>query len=94
MLLLSGETLRIVRTDPSGRREERTLPVGWLNAVLEEPPGAVPKLVLVGHGLREEIAVTLGENEKRDLCAAVREALHGLRNPRFDNPQLRSPGEA
>ncbi len=94
MLLLSGETLRIVRTDPSGRRQERTLPVGWLNAVLEEPPGAVPKLVLVGHGLREEIAVTLGENEKRDLCAAVREALHGLRNPRFDNPQLRSPGEA
>jgi uncharacterized membrane protein len=94
MLLLSGEALRIVRTDPSGRRQERTMPVGWLNAVLEEPPGAVPKLVLVGHGLREEIAVTLGENEKRDLCAAVREALHRLRNPRFDNPQLRSPREA
>ncbi len=63
--------LRIVRTDRAGRRQERVLPVGWLNVVLEEPPGRVPTLLLVAHGVREEIAATLGEAEKRDLWAAL-----------------------
>lgn len=89
LLLLSDEALRIVRTDRRGHRNERSLPVGWLNAVMEEPPGRVPKLLLVAHGVREEIAATLGEAEKRDLWAALRDALQGLRNPTFDNPQLR-----
>jgi hypothetical protein len=30
----------------------------------------------------------LGEAEKRDLSVALAGALHRLRNPRFDNPQL------
>ena len=46
-------------------------------------------LLLVAHGVREEVAATLGEEEKRDLWAALRAALHQLRNPSFDNPQLR-----
>jgi len=79
-----------VRTGRTGRRDERVLPVGWLNVVLEEQPGRVPKLLLVARGLSEEIAATLGEVEKRDLWSALREALHLARNPRFDNPQLRS----
>ena len=61
------------------------LPIGWLNAVIEEPAGKVPRLLLVARGVREEIATTLGEVEKRDLWAALREALHRLRNPTFDN---------
>ena len=65
LILLSDAALRIVRTDARGRREERSLPVGWLNAVIEEPPGSVPRLLLVAHGVREEIAVTLGSAEKR-----------------------------
>ncbi len=93
LVLLSEDTLRIVRTGRAGRREERVLPVGWLNVVLEEQPGRVPKLLLVARGLREEIAAALGEAEKRDLWSALREALHLARNPSFDNPQLRSePG--
>jgi hypothetical protein len=83
-----------VRTDHHGRRQERRLPVGWLNAVLEEPPGKVPKLLLVAHGLREEVATTLGEGEKRDLWSALRHSLYQLRNPRFDNPQLQARDEA
>jgi uncharacterized membrane protein len=79
-----------VRIDRRGRREERALPVGWLNAVMEEPPGQVPRLLLVAHGVREEIATSLGEAEKRDLGRALRDALHRLRSPRFDNPQLRA----
>jgi uncharacterized membrane protein len=89
LVVLSGDALRIVRTTTSRRREERVLPVGWLNVVLEEQPGRVPRLVLAARGLREEIAAALGEAEKRDLCSALREALHLARNPRFDNPQLR-----
>jgi uncharacterized membrane protein len=88
LILLSEEALRIVRTDWQGRREERVLPVGWLNTLLEEPPGQVPRLLLVAHGVREEIAASLGEVEKRDLSNALANALYQLRNPRFDNPQL------
>ncbi len=88
LVLLSADTLRIVRTDRTGKRQDLQLPVGWLNVVMEELPGRVPKLLLVAHGVREEIAVTLGEEEKRDLWAALRAALHQLRNPQFDNPQL------
>ena len=88
LILLSADVLRIVRTDWRGHRSERVLPVGWLNALLEEPAGQVPRLLLVSHGLREEIAASLGEAEKRDLSVALADALHRLRNPRFDNPQL------
>jgi hypothetical protein len=59
-----------------------------LDALLEELPGRVPRLLLVAHGVREEIATALGEAEKRDLSVALAGALHRLRNPRFDNPQL------
>ncbi len=89
MVLLSDETLRVIRTDRHGQRVERTLPAGWLNVVLEERQGAVPRLVLAAHGVREQIGAALGEAEKRDLAAALDGALHRLRNPRFDNPQLR-----
>ncbi len=88
LIILSENALRIVRTDPRGQRTESVLPVGWLNARLEEPPGRVPRLLLVAHGVQEEIATSLGEAEKRDLSVALGEALHRLRNPRFDNPQL------
>jgi uncharacterized membrane protein len=93
LVLLSEDALRIVRTGRAGRRDERTLPVGWLNVVLDEQPGRVPTLLLVARGVREEIAATLGEAEKRDLWSALRDALHQARNPQFDNVQLRTkPG--
>ncbi len=90
LVLLSEDALRIVRTGRAGRRDECVLPVGWLNVVLDEQPGRVPKLLLVARGVREEIAATLGEAEKRDLWSALRDALHQVRNPRFDNAQLRT----
>lgn len=92
LVLLSEDALRIVRTDRRGQRQQRVLPVGWLQATLEEPPGQVPRLLLVARGMREEIATTLGEAEKRDLWLALRDALHRLRSPSFDNPQLRADG--
>jgi uncharacterized membrane protein len=89
LILLSENRVRIVRTDRRGHRQQCDLPVGWLNAVLEDSPGRVPRLLLVAHGVREEIAAMLGETEKRDLWVALCESLHRLRNPRFDNRQLR-----
>lgn len=88
MLLLTGDALRIVRTDPRGRREERTLAPGWLTVSLEERPGRVPGLWIVTRGVREEIGKSLGEADKRDLAQSLQDALYRLRNPRFDNPQL------
>jgi len=89
MLLLSEASLRIVRTDWRGRRQERTLPAAWLRVRLEDRPGRVPRLVVAARPGEAEIAETLGEAEKRDLAAALQAALERVRRPHFDNPQLR-----
>jgi hypothetical protein len=39
-----------------------------------------------------EIGQLLGEDDKRDLAAALDAALTRYRNPVFDNPQLRDGG--
>ena len=88
VLLLTEAELRVVRTDLQGRRAEKVLPPAWLTVHLEERPGRVSGLWLGTRGAREEVARSLGEDEKRDLARALREALHTWRNPRFDNPQL------
>jgi uncharacterized membrane protein len=89
ILLLSPAELRVVRISPDGRRRDVVLPPAWLNVMLEERPGRVPALLLLAQGRREEVAECLGDTEKRDLAAALREALHAWRHPVFDNPQLR-----
>jgi len=88
VLLLTGQHFRVLRFDQDGNRTERQLPVAWLNVVVEERPGRVPGLFVVTHGRREELARALGENAKRDLAEALRGALHRLRHPVFENPQL------
>lgn len=87
-LLLTETALRVIRTDPGGRRSERVLSPAWLTVHLEDRPGRVPGLWLGARGAREEVARSLGEQEKRDLAQALGDALHRWRNPRFDNPQL------
>ncbi len=86
---LSEESLAITRTDASGRRTSFSLPPDWLNVVLEERPGTVPKLLFSSRGKSFEVARALGEAQKRDLAQALSRAMHRWRNPRFDNPQLR-----
>jgi uncharacterized membrane protein len=88
LLVLTPDALRIIRTDVRGRREERRLPPGWLSVTLQERPGRVPALIAAAGGRKEEIGLSLGELEKRDLGAALAEALYRWRNPRFDNCQL------
>lgn len=89
MLLLEPGVLRVLRRDPRGRRRETRFDTAWLNPVLHESPGRVPRLLLRAHGVREEVATMLGEAEKRELAGALAGALRRMREPRFDNPQLR-----
>ena len=90
LLLLSGEAFRVVRTDAQGRASEFSLPPFWLNVILQERSGRVPGLYLSARGQQIEVAAALGEPEKRDLAEALTEAVHRLKNPIFDNPQLRT----
>ncbi len=93
LLLLSGQEMRVLRTDAQGRASEHSLPPFWLNVTLLERPGRVPGLYLSARGQQLEVATTLGEPEKRDLADALSAAIHRLKNPVFDNPQLRAePG--
>jgi uncharacterized membrane protein len=85
-LVLTEAGLRILRTDRRGARCERCLPASWLAVDLLDRPGRVPVLLVSAPGLREEVAASLGEGEKRDLATALRAALDAQRNPRFDNP--------
>ncbi len=89
ILMLSGGGLRILRVAAGGQTSEQVLPAGWLNVVLTERPGRVPGLYLAARGRQVEVAHSLGEPEKRDLAEALAGALHRLKNPVFDNPQLR-----
>lgn len=91
LVMLTEQTLSIIRTDPAGRRTELRLPTGWLNVVMEEEAGRVPRVLLASHAVREEIGAVLGESERCDLAAALRDALWRMRNPIFDNPQLGEP---
>lgn len=87
LLTLSTGCLRVVRTAASGKRSEVTLASPWLNVMLDEPTGRVPRLLL---GLRTqwvEVGAALGEAEKRELAAAIQDALYRARNPVFGDPE-------
>ena len=89
LILLSAQEFTVIRTDPAGRRKQVTLPSAWLRVDLDGAQG-VPRLLLSSHGRGCEIGSFLHEPEKRSLFEALRCALHGVKNPRFDNPQLRN----
>jgi uncharacterized membrane protein len=89
IISLSENCLEVSRLDVHGRRENFALAPYWLNVVLEERPGMVPKLLLCARQHNYEVARLIGEAQKRDLAAALNRALNRWRNPVFDNPQLR-----
>ncbi len=89
LLLLSHDGLSIIRTSPDGQTRTRHLAADWMTVRLDERPGRVPALMLLGHNQSEEVGRVLGEDAKRALAQALAAALHRRRNPRFDNPQLR-----
>ncbi|MGH7072492.1 MAG: DUF2244 domain-containing protein [Acetobacteraceae bacterium] len=95
LLLLSEQGLIVRRSRRGGGLgEQKVLPVQWLRVVLEERRGRVPGLFLKAHGVSEEVARSLGEEEKRDLASALTAAFDRMRHPVFDNPQLIDPPRA
>ena len=84
LVMLSTDTLTVVRTSPSGERTQVALSSAWLNVRLEERDGRVPRLLLGLRDQRIEVGAALGEVAKRDLAEALRAALHRARNPVFD----------
>ncbi len=89
-LVLTEARLTIERRDRAGRMVRLDLPTAWLRVALEDRPARVPALMLRGRFRPVEVGGSLGECEKRSLAEALGEALHALRHPSFDNPQLRA----
>ncbi|MDO9710777.1 DUF2244 domain-containing protein [Paracraurococcus lichenis] len=89
VVLLTESSLTIRRTDAHGRREALELDPYWARLRLEERPGRVSLLLLRQRQRSVEIGRLLGEEQKRDLAAALEAALRRYREPVFDNPQLR-----
>jgi uncharacterized membrane protein len=88
LIMLNAEALTVIRTDPAGRRKQVSLPSAWLRVNLDAPHG-VARVMLSSHGRGCEVGAFLHEPEKQSLFEALRDALDRLKNPRFDNPQLR-----
>jgi uncharacterized membrane protein len=89
LIMLNSQALTVIRTDPAGRRQEVSLPSAWLRVAFEDVGRGVPHVMVRSHGRGCEVGAFLHEPEKRSLFEALSDALYRLRNPRFDNPQLR-----
>jgi uncharacterized membrane protein len=87
LIMLDAAQLTVIRTDAAGRRARDDFPAAWLRIDLDSTTGA-SRIVLRSHGRAGEVGAFLHEPDKVSLFQALRTALHNLRNPRFDNPQL------
>jgi uncharacterized membrane protein len=90
IISLSYGDLTVLRIAPDGTRRQARMQPAWLLLSLEERPGRAPLLVARERQRQIELGRDLGEEEKRSLAAALAGALQRLRNPVFDNPQLRA----
>ncbi len=90
LILLDAGALTVIRTDVKGRRKQLTLPCAWLRIHLEMDRG-IPHVMLNSNGRDCEIGAFLHEPCKLSLFGALESALYRVRNPSFDNPQLRMP---
>ncbi len=88
MILVTASDVTVTRTDRSGRRATFRMPVAWLRIDQVVTNGA-SQLVLRARGSEREIGGFLHEEDRMSLYHALRDAVHAVRNPSFDNPQLR-----
>jgi uncharacterized membrane protein len=86
---LSAAEITVVQTDHRGRRRSFSLPSAWLQIRLESIGTRDARLLLRSRGRGREVAAFLHPPAKLSLFEALRDALHGIREPRFDNQQLR-----
>jgi len=88
LILLDQRQITVTRTDAGGHQTSFSLPTAWLRVSLEDDHGA-SRVILTSHGRGREIGGFLHEPDKALLCEALQRAMHDVRNPAFDNPQLR-----
>jgi uncharacterized membrane protein len=88
LIMLNTQQITVIRTDPTGMRQQVSLPLAWLRVDLEPAKGA-SRVVLSSYGRICEVGAFLHVPDRISLFEALRDAVHGVRNPRFDNPQLR-----
>jgi uncharacterized membrane protein len=88
LIMLTDCQLTVIRIDSAGRRKQDSLPVAWLRVDLVAAQD-IPRVVLSGYGQDCEVGAFLHEPDKRSLFEALWRALHRIRNPSFDNSQLR-----
>ncbi|MFL5283433.1 MAG: DUF2244 domain-containing protein [Rhodopila sp.] len=89
IIRLDETAITVVRTDSKGRRFSFSLPAAWLQVRLETIAGGQgSRLWLRSHGRGWEVGAFLHDPERQSLAEALREAVYGLRNPRFNNEQL------
>jgi len=86
---LSSAEITVVQTDHYGRRRSFSLPSAWVQVTLETRENHGSRLWLRSHGRGREVGAFLHTPEKLSLFEALRDALYRLRQPYFDNPQLR-----
>ena len=88
LIMLNPRELVVIRTDSAGRRRQVSLPAAWLRVDLDAQR-EIPRVVLSSHGRDCEVGAFLHEPDKLSLFDALSAAVHSVRNPQFDNPQLR-----
>ncbi|HET6608034.1 MAG TPA: DUF2244 domain-containing protein [Rhodopila sp.] len=88
VILVTARDITVTRTEWTGRRTTVRMPTAWLRIDQETVHGAT-RLLLRTHGAEWEVGGFLHEAERESLFTALRGAMHTIRNPSFDNPQLR-----
>jgi uncharacterized membrane protein len=88
LIMLDAQQFKVIRTDCAGRTKQDSLPSAWLRVDLDVARG-ISRVLLSSHGHGCEVGAFLHEPEKRSLFDALRDAVYRLRNPRFENLQLR-----
>jgi uncharacterized membrane protein len=75
VLELTETHLHLTRTDHRGRVRETALEPYWLRVELREGGGDAPGVWLTSHGRRIRVGALLNADERRELAAALSDAL-------------------
>ncbi|MBI3512556.1 MAG: DUF2244 domain-containing protein [Proteobacteria bacterium] len=84
-LRLTEQALVLERVSPGGVRRRWTFQPYWLRVEFDDPPHHGSQLRLRSHGRAVTVGAFLAPPERQDLAAALRQALHRLKNPAFDH---------
>lgn len=78
---LTRRDLTVRRVDHWGRASSWSLPAGWLQVLMDDPPAHESQLTLRSHGQSLVIGSFLTPTERLDLAQALRRALEEARQP-------------